>query len=101
MFNVGTGRRLSILDIANALISKLNFSKLDFKGKTEITHQFREGDIRHCYADISKIKEKLGYSPKHKFEDGIDELVNWVKEQHAEDKVEQAKVELEERGLTK
>lgn len=96
MFNVGTGRRLSILDIANALISRLNF-----KGKPEITYQFREGDIRHCYSDISKIKEKLGYSPKHKFEDGIEELVNWVKEQHAEDRVEQAKVELEERGLTK
>ena len=96
MFNVGTGRRLSILDIANALISRLNF-----KGKPEITYQFREGDIRHCYADISKIKEKLGYSPKHKFEDGIDELVNWVKEQHAEDKVEQARVELKKRGLTK
>jgi len=96
MFNVGTGRRLSILDIANALISRLNF-----KGKSDITHQFREGDIRHCYADISKIKEKLGYSPKHKFEDGIEELVNWVKEQHAEDRIEQAKVELEERGLTK
>jgi len=96
MFNVGTGRRLSILDIANALISRLNF-----KGKSEITYQFREGDIRHCYADISKIKEKLGYSPKHKFEDGIDELVNWVKEQHAEDKIEQARGELENRGLTK
>ncbi len=96
MFNVGTGRRLSILDIANALISRL-----DFKGKPEITYQFREGDIRHCYADISKIKKKLSYSPKHKFEDGIDELVNWVKKQHAEDRIQQAKVELEERGLTK
>jgi len=101
MFNVGTGRRLSILDIANALISRLNFSGLNFNGKPDITYQFREGDIRHCYADISKIKEKLGYSPKHKFEDGIEELVNWVKEQHAEDRVEQARKELENRCLTK
>ncbi|MCK4401072.1 SDR family NAD(P)-dependent oxidoreductase [bacterium] len=101
MFNVGTGRRLSILDIANALISRLNFSKLNFKGKSEITYQFREGDIRHCYADISKIKEKLKYSSKHKFEDGIEELVHWVKEQHAEDRVEQARKELENRCLTK
>jgi dTDP-L-rhamnose 4-epimerase len=96
MFNVGTGRRLSVLDIANALISRL-----DFNGKSEITYQFREGDIRHCYADISKIKEKLGYSSKHKFEDGIEELVHWVKEQHAEDRVEQARKELENRCLTK
>ncbi|GAG65525.1 unnamed protein product, partial [marine sediment metagenome] len=80
VFNVGTGRKLSVLDVANVLMDKLSF-----KGEPQIVNRFREGDIRHCYADISLIKKILGYEPKVKFEDGIIDLVNWVKLQKAED----------------
>jgi len=94
-FNVGTGRKLSILDLANMLIEKLKFGD-----KCIIANKFRAGDIRHCYADISKIKSKLGFEPKVKFEDGIDDLIAWVKTQASKDSFEDAKKELEDRNLT-
>jgi len=96
VFNVGTGRKLTILDIANILIEKLGRDNL----KPKVVSEYREGDIRHCYADISKIKEKLGYEPKIKFEEGITEFINWAEKQKIVDYFEKSKKELEERGLT-
>ncbi len=96
VFNIGTGRKLTVFDVANILIDKLSF-----KGESQIVNRFREGDIRHCYADISLAKEVLGYEPKIKFEDGIIDLVNWVKLQQAEDKVNFALDILDKKGLTK
>jgi dTDP-L-rhamnose 4-epimerase len=95
-FNVGTGRRLSVLDIANALITAMN---KDLTPK--VNGKYREGDIRHCYGDISKIKAASGYAPKVKFEQGIAELVQWCSTQQAEDRVLQATQELAAKGLTK
>ena len=94
-FNVGTGKATSILEIAQTLIELYGKGKL----KPEITSKYRAGDIRHCYADISKIKNKLGYSPKVDFEKGMKELVNWGEKQEAADKFEQAHEELLEKGL--
>jgi dTDP-L-rhamnose 4-epimerase len=85
-----------VLDIANALIKSLN-KKLEPK----IVPKYREGDIRHCYADIKKIHTLGGYTPKVQFEQGIAELVEWCRTQDAEDKVLQATQELVEKGLTK
>ncbi len=96
VFNVGTGRKLTILDVANNLIKKLGRDEL----KSEIVNKYREGDIRYCYADISKIKEKLGYKSKVKFEEGIAEFINWAGKQKIVDYFEKSKKELEERGLT-
>lgn len=95
VFNVGTGRRLTIQDVADALAEHLGANV-----ESEIVNKFREGDIRHCYADISKAKRLLGYEPKVRFEDGVEELVNWVRNQKAEDKLSLAVQELERRGLT-
>jgi len=97
VFNVGSGRALTILDIARILTSKI---APDSELEPQIANKFREGDIRHCYADISRIRSSLGYEPSVPFEDGIDELTRWVSTQAAEDKFEQARKELEERGLT-
>jgi dTDP-L-rhamnose 4-epimerase len=96
VFNVGTGRQLTILDMGRVLAKKL-----EYDGEPEIVHRFREGDVRHCFADISKISTKLGFRPQVRFEDGIEDLVSWVKQQVAEDKVESALTELESRGLVK
>ncbi len=93
MFNVGTGKPVSILEIANVL-SKLYGNKI----KPEILNKFRAGDIRHCFADISKIK-KLGFLPEISFTDGMRELVEWGKVQDAEDRSEVAYHELIEKGL--
>lgn len=95
-FNVGTGRRLSVLDIANALIAGMGKNL-----EPIIAKKFREGDIRHCYGDISKIASVAGYQPKVTFEQGIPALVEWCRTQQAVDKVNQAADELASKGLTK
>ncbi|HYD50198.1 MAG TPA: NAD-dependent epimerase/dehydratase family protein [Terriglobales bacterium] len=96
VFNVGTGRPTSVGQIARLLAQKMG---VDIQPQFE--KKFREGDIRHCYGDISKIRTKLGYQPKVKLEDGIEELISWVREQKAEDRFEQANAELKARGLTR
>jgi len=94
-FNVGTGKATSILEVAKQLISAMQ-SELE----PEIVNKFRVGDIRHCFADISKIQNMLGFVPKVSLEKGIEELVEWVKQQEAVDKFDTASLELEERSLT-
>jgi dTDP-L-rhamnose 4-epimerase len=92
-FNVGTGRSKTVLDVAEALSQHLNGDV-----RPEIAHKFRAGDIRHCFADISRI-QALGYQPGTDFEDGVAELVDWVRSQTAVDDFEQAREELVTRGL--
>jgi dTDP-L-rhamnose 4-epimerase len=92
-YNVGTGKARSVLDVASMLI-KLYGSSL----KPKIVNKYRAGDIRHCFADISKI-ERIGFKPSVNFEDGIRILVEWGEKEEAEDKFEEAQMELEYRGL--
>jgi len=80
VFNVGAGSQISINEIAEIL---LKLYKSDIKPK--IANQFRKGDIRHCFADISKIKSKLGFQPKISLEDGMKELIAWSENQEAKD----------------
>ena len=94
VFNVGTGKSINILEIAQTLIKLYNKDL-----KPEITNKYRAGDTRHCFADISKIKNKLGYKPKVDFEEGMKELVGWGEKEVAEDKFEEAHEELLRRGL--
>jgi dTDP-L-rhamnose 4-epimerase len=79
VFNVGTGQPTSVLRVAELLAEELGWN-----GDFEITGKFRAGDIRHCFADISRIRELIGYEPRYGFEDGVSELVAWVREQQAE-----------------
>lgn len=93
-FNVGTGQSHSIFNIAETII--------DICGKTlqpKVLNKFRAGDIRHCYADISKIKQKLGFEPKVSFPDGVKKLIEWSGNQQAEDLSDKAQEELKLRGL--
>ena len=92
-FNVGTGRSLTILGVAEALSQYL-----DSGCPPEIAQTFRAGDIRHCFADIGRI-QALGYQPSEQFEDGVAELVEWVRVQTAIDGFERAREELASRGL--
>jgi len=93
-FNVGTGDIYTILKLSEILA---NIFGKDIKPK--ITYKFRKGEIRHCFADISKIKNKLGYAPKINFEDGMKELVEWARTVESVDKVNQAEQELRDKGL--
>ncbi len=65
-----------------------------------ISQKFRAGDIRHCYADISKAQRLLGYSPRVTHEEGFRELAEWLKGQTAEDKAETMLKELGRYGLS-
>ena len=65
----------------------------------QVLQQARVGDIRHCVADISLARGGLGFEPRRWLEDSLGELTEWVKSQRAVDRVEEARRELEQRGL--
>ena len=93
-FNVGSGKPISIKYLAEYL-AKLYGVNI----KPEIVFKYRKGDVRHCFADISRIKSKLGFAPQVKFEDGMKELVEWSRKVEAVDRYEQAHKELKAKGL--
>ena len=94
-FNIGAGRQLTILDVANVLIKLFNIGEI----KPDVKNKFRKGDIRHCFSDISKARRILGYEPAVSFEDGMRELIEWSREAESEDKFDQAASELEAKGI--
>lgn len=94
--NIGSGNPTSINDVAETLIDL--YGKSD-ELEPEIANDYRQGDIRHCYADPTAAAEVLGFEAEIGFEEGMRELVKWGRKQHAEDQFKQAQEELEEKGL--
>ena len=94
-FNIGSGRSVSIGDVATQFAAAMGLSDLT----PEITGKTRVGDIRHCFADISLARDMLGYTPRRSFDDSFAELADWVSRQEAIDRVGEARSELEVRGL--
>jgi len=94
--NVGTGKATSVKQVMIMLAEGLG-KEID----PEITGKYREGDIRHCVADISRARALLGYEPKVSLEHGVPELLEWVRRQEASDNVAQATAELESLRLVK
>jgi dTDP-L-rhamnose 4-epimerase len=99
VFNIGSGQPYTIADIATTMIDAIG-AKLE----PEITGKFRVGDIRHCFADISKAQRLLGYRPRVALQDGMTELAQWLAEDGtrntAQDNFMHASKELASRGLT-
>jgi len=95
VFNVGTGRSVSVRDIARKLAVELGKPHL----RAEITGKYRVGDIRHCFADIGRARQMLGYEPRIGLEEGIRDLAAWLERQIAADRVDEAHRALELRGL--
>lgn len=95
VFNVGSGIPIDVLTVAKTLIH--------FYGKevpVTITGSFRIGDIRHNYADLSKISGILGYSPSVSFNEGIQKFANWVDSQEVQKDLFQESVqEMKSKGL--
>lgn len=96
VFNIGSGRSYSVLEIADEMGKVLGKANLE----PNITGEYRKGDIRHCYADISKARQLLGFYPTIALEDGLKELAEWLKDQTSFDHVQKASSELSQRGLT-
>lgn len=96
VFNIGSGRACTVREIAERVAAAVGRPDLE----PEITGRYRVGDIRHCFADIDRARQVLGYAPRVPLEAGIDELAGWLADQQAEDRTDQAHAELERRGLT-
>jgi dTDP-L-rhamnose 4-epimerase len=98
-FNVGSGKAYSIAEIAEAIIEAVGANVAP-----EVTGNFRVGDIRHCYADIGKARQFLGYEPQVGLRDGLKQLAEWLSQAEtrdgARDNFMHASSELARRGLT-
>lgn len=94
-FNIGSGHDRTVLEIAQALAAAMGRSEIE----PEVAGRARVGDIRHCFCDATLAAERLGFQPREDFAAGLAELAEWVASQNAEDRVPEARAELEARGL--
>jgi len=83
VFNVASGRVYPVRAIAERMAEVLGKSHV----RPEISGKYRVGDIRHCFADISKARAILGYEPRVSLDDGMTELAAWLEGQAAVDRV--------------
>lgn len=96
VFNIGSGSAATVVEVAQRLAEVLGKTHI----QPEVTGKYRVGDIRHCFADIARAQEKLGYRPQVTMEAGLVELAAWLAGQIATDKVDEAYAELNARRLT-
>jgi dTDP-L-rhamnose 4-epimerase len=95
VFNIGSGHDRSVTEVAQELAKAMGHPGIS----PQIVGKSRTGDIRHCFCDGSKAAEKLNFRAAKDFQEGLAELAEWVAVQTADDRVEQARAELEARGL--
>ena len=97
IFNVGTGEATDVLTVANTLIKAYGIDV-----PVTVTGNFRLGDIRHNFADLTKINSKLSFVPQVSFEQGIKKFTDWVLQQEVqEDNLEKSLEEMKKKGLYK
>jgi len=94
--NVGSGESVTVREIATRLARVLGREEI----QPEISCKYRVGDVRHCFADVSLARRRLGYQPSVTLERGMAELAGWLEGQVAHDRVDHANAELAARGLT-
>ncbi|TDX84090.1 SDR family NAD(P)-dependent oxidoreductase [Epilithonimonas xixisoli] len=97
VFNVGSGVCTSVIEVAEAL-KRLYNSDVNIN----ISGNFRLGDIRHNYADLTKIKDKLKFTPNFTFQQGVEKFAEWVNTQEVQkDQYEKSIEEMKSKGLFK
>jgi dTDP-L-rhamnose 4-epimerase len=96
IFNVGSGAAYTVRELAERMARALGKEDIE----PQVTGKYRVGDIRHCFADITLARARLGYTPTVSLEEGILELTAWLEGRTAMDRVDRASAELAERGLT-
>lgn len=94
MFNVGSSTALAIRDVGTKVAISLGSSI-----EPVVTGEGRKNDIRHCFADTTKIRTTLGWEPTVSFEEGLSELVKWAEGETAEDRSEEANKILRDKKL--
>jgi dTDP-L-rhamnose 4-epimerase len=92
--NLGTGTPSTINDVARVMAEGLGTDI-----QPELTGRFRAGDIRHCYGDLTRARDVLGFTPSTSLVDGMRDLLAWLSNQPAVDRVEEAANELASRGI--
>jgi dTDP-L-rhamnose 4-epimerase len=95
VLNIGSGVDRSVTDVARSIARALHRNHIE----PEIVGKARVGDIRHCFCDGSKAAETIGFRAYKDFDEGLAELAEWVAGQSADDRVDQARAELEAKGL--
>lgn len=97
VFNVGTGVATDVITVAKELSNNYGIQVL-----ITISGNYRLGDIRHNYADITKARQLLGFDPKISFKEGLKQFTDWVNTQEVEeDKYQQSIDEMKAKGLYK
>jgi len=77
VFNIAAGKPITILDLAELII------ELCGKNLQPIFEKEREFEIRHRFADISKMRTILGYKPKYDLREGLKQTIRWYKQNKA------------------
>jgi len=95
VINVGSGHSYTISAVAALVAEAMGVPEL----RPEILGKARAGDIRHCFADISRARALLGFEPRHRLEDSLREFAAWVRSVRAVDKAAEMRDQLEARGL--
>jgi len=97
IFNVGTGIPTEVNTVVKELVANYGIEV-----PVKISGNYRLGDIRHNFADLTKIKTKLGFEPKVSFTEGIKKFADWVNTQEIlEDRYQQSIDEMKSKGLFK
>lgn len=94
--NLGTGHAITVNDVARVLSEGLGVLV-----DPEVPGHYRAGDIRHCYADPTAARGLLGFTAQTSFEEGMMDLVQWLADQDAVDRVQAATGELLTRRLAR
>jgi dTDP-L-rhamnose 4-epimerase len=76
VFNVSSGELWTVGEVAEMVQEHLGAH-----GLVDVTRQFRAGDIRHCHADLTQIRHRLGYRPSVGLRSGLPEVVRWARDQ--------------------
>ena len=95
VLNVGSGHSRSVSEVARSIARAMSRNDVE----PEIVGKSRIGDIRHCFCDGGKAAELMGFRATKDFDEGLAELSEWVASQEADDRVDEARAELEARGL--
>ena len=95
VINVGSGQSYTIAQVASLLADAMGMPEI----RPEIMGKARSGDIRNCFADISKARELLGFEPRQRLENSLGPFAEWVRSTEAIDRAAEMKRQLEERGL--
>ena len=76
VFNIAVGERNSLNSLYSLIISSLK--KVGISYEEDPTYRdFREGDVRHSEASISKAQSELGYHPEYTLKTGLNDWIDW------------------------